>query len=372
MAATETSIAYGRVFNFSAGPGSLPVEVLEEARDEMLNYKGSGMSVLEMSHRGKTYDAIHMEALANLRKLMNVPEDWGVLMLQGGASMENALVPLNLKIDGKKPNYVDTGHWGHLSIDHARKLTDLHVAWSNKGEGFIRCPADDEPTFSGDESYVYYTSNETVNGVDYMRDANFNTDGLIVCDASSNILSRPFDLNKYDVIFAGAQKNQGPAGVTTLILSPRALEVAAQQDLPLMFSWTEAHKQHSIHNTPPTFIVYLCGLYYKWLLGKGGVDAMVSYNEKKAAHIYNAIEGSGGFYTCPVVPENRSLMNIVYTLPSEELTEKFLVEAKDNQFSTLKGHRSVGGIRASMYNAFPIEGAAALGQFMTEFVSRNG
>jgi phosphoserine aminotransferase len=372
MAATETSLAYDRVYNFSAGPGSLPVEVLEEARDDLLNYKGSGMSVLEMSHRGKTYDAIHMEALANLRKLMNVPDDWGVLMLQGGASTENCLVPMNLKMEGKTPNYIDTGHWGHLSIEHAKKVTNLHLAWSNKDEGFIRAPHDDEPQFSGDESYVYYTSNETVNGVDYMRDANFSTDGLIVCDASSNILSRPFDLNKYDVIFAGAQKNQGPAGITTLILSPKALEVAAKQDLPLMFSWTEAHKHHSIHNTPPTFIVYLCGLYYKWLLNRGGVDAMVSYNEGKGANIYNAIENSRGFYTCPVVPENRSLMNIVYTLPSEELTEKFLAEAKDHKFSTLKGHRSVGGIRASMYNSFPEEGAIALGQFMADFASRNG
>lgn len=372
MAATETSLAYGRVFNFSAGPGSLPVEVLEEARDDMLNYKGSGMSVLEMSHRGKTYDGIHMEALANLRKLMHIPDDWGVLFLQGGASMENALVPMNLKIDGKKPNYIDTGHWGHLSIKHAKKLTDLHVAWSNEDEGFIRCPSDNEPTFSGDESFVYYTSNETVNGVDYMRDANFDTDGLIVCDASSNILSRPFDLSKYDVIFAGAQKNQGPAGVTSLILSPRALEVAATQDLPLMFSWTEAHTQHSIHNTPPGFSIYLCGLYYKWLLNKGGVEAIAPYNERKANYVYHAIEASGGYYTCPVASENRSLMNIVFTLPSEDATEKFLAEAKDNKMSTLKGHRSVGGIRASMYNAFPEEGAVAFGQFMADFASRNG
>jgi len=372
MAATETSLAYGRVYNFSAGPGSLPVEVLEEARDDMLNYKGAGMSVLEMSHRGKTYDGIHMEALANLRKLMHVPDDWGVLFLQGGASMENALVPLNLKVDGKKPNYVDTGHWGHLSIKHAKKLTDLHVAWSDEENGFVRCPADNEPSFSGDESYVYYTSNETVNGVDYMRDANFETGGLIVCDASSNILSRPFDLSKYDVIFAGAQKNQGPAGVTSLILSPRALEVAASQDLPMMFSWAEAHKAHSIQNTPPGFSIYLCGLYYKWLLKQGGVEAIEPYNERKAKYVYDAIEASGGFYNCPVAAENRSLMNIVFTLPSEDATEKFLAEAKDNNMTTLKGHRSVGGIRCSMYNAFPEEGAQAFASFMADFASRNG
>lgn len=372
MAASETSVAYDRVFNFSAGPGALPVEVLEEARDDMLNYKGSGMSVLEMSHRGKTYDAIHMEALADLRKLMAIPDDWGVLFLQGGASTENALVPLNLKMDGKTPNYVDTGYWGNASIKHARKLTDLHVAWSGESENFTRCPNDDEPTFSGNENYVYYTSNETVNGVDYLRDANFNTDGLIVCDASSNILSRQFDLSKYDVIFAGAQKNQGPAGITTVILSPRALEVASKQDLPLMFSWAEAHKQHSIHNTPPGFIVYLCGLYYKWLLGKGGVDGIVAHNERKAKFVYDAIEASGGFYNCPVAVENRSLMNIVFTLPTDDLTERFLAEAKTHRMSTLKGHRSVGGIRASMYNAFPEEGARALASLMSDFASKNG
>lgn len=368
-------LEHGRVYNFSAGPGTLPLAVLEEAKEDLLNYKGSGMSVLEMSHRGKTYDSIHMQALADLRKLMEIPDDWGVLFLQGGASLENALVPMNLKMDGKTPNYIDTGYWGHQSIKQAKKLTDLHVAWSNENEGFIRAPKDGEPQFSENVSYVYFTSNETVNGVDYLRDPKFTgapNDALIVCDASSNILSRPFDLSKYDVIFAGAQKNQGPAGVATVILSPRAIEIANRQDLPLMLSWSEAIKGHSIHNTPPCFAIYMCGLYYKWLLGLGGVKAIEPKNERKAKYIYDAIESSGGFYKCPVQEGSRSLMNIVFTLPSEELTEKFLEEAKKNKMSTLKGHRSTGGIRASMYNAFPEDGAVSLSQLMNDFKQKNG
>jgi phosphoserine aminotransferase len=369
---SKTSLPHGRIWNFSAGPGTLPIEVLEEAKEDLLNYKGTGMSVLELSHRGKVYDAIHMEALANLRKLMRVPDDWGVLFLQGGASMQNALVPLNLRAEGRSPSYIDTGYWGHQSIKQAAKLTDVNVAYSSEATGFDRAPADDEPKLNGNENYVYYTSNETVGGVDYLRDARFNTNALIVCDASSNILSRPFDLTCYDVIFAGAQKNQGPAGVTSVILSPRALEAAAKQDLPLMFSWTEAHKGHSIHNTPPCFSIYLCGLYYKWLLGKGGVEGIEPVNQRKAQNVYDVIDGSGGFYKGHAVRENRSLMNILFHLPSDELTDRFLDEAKEHHMSTLKGHRSTGGVRVSMYNAFPEEGARAIAELMADFAKRNG
>lgn len=367
----KISQPYDRIFNFSAGPGSLPVPVLEQIRDELLNWRGKGMSVMEMSHRGKDYDGIHMEALANLRKLMQIPDEYGVLMLQGGASLENALVPMNLADEGKRANYIDTGYWGHQSINDARKLTDVHIAYSSESSKFDRAPADDEPQLDN-PGYIYFTSNETVGGVDFLRDPKFDSDALVVCDASSNILSRPFDLSRYDVIFAGAQKNQGPAGITTVILSPRALDVARQKDLPLMLSWARAHDAHSIHNTPPTFTVYICGLYYKWLLAEGGVEAMVSRNGRKAKHIYDAIDSSGGFYTGHAVRENRSLMNITFKCPSEELDEKFLVGAKELSMSTLKGHRSTGGIRASMYNAFPEEGAALLGAYMAEFARSNG
>lgn len=362
---------YDRIFNFSAGPGSLPVEVLEQVRDEMLNWHGSGMSVMEMSHRGKTYDGIHMEALANLRKLLNAPDDYAILMLQGGASLENALVPMNLGIEGKTPNYLDTGHWGHQSLKDAKLMGPVHVAYTSEGTKFDRAPSDSEPQFNN-PSYVYFTSNETVGGVDYLRDPKFDTDALIVCDACSNILSRPMDVTKYDVIFAGAQKNQGPAGVCTLVVSPKAMEVAKTKNLPLMFSWPKAAEAHSIHNTPPTFIVYICGLYYKWLLNKGGVDAITPYNERKAKYIYDAIDNSGGFYTGHAVKECRSLMNMTFKCPSEELDDKFCNEAKDFGMSTLKGHRSTGGIRASMYNSFPEEGAQLLASFMNDFAKRNG
>jgi phosphoserine aminotransferase len=363
-------LPYGRIYNFSAGPGSLPVEVLEEARDDLLNYKGTGVSVMEMSHRGPVYDEIHMTALANLRKLVGAPDDWGVLMLQGGASLENALVPMNLKTEGKRPNYIDTGYWGHASLKDAQLLCDLHVAYSSESSGFDRAPKDDEPQISDDVSYLYFTSNETVGGVDYLRDPKFNTDALIVCDASSNILSRKFDLLKYDVIFAGAQKTQGPAGVTTVILSPRALEVASKQNLPLMLSWTKAHKAHSIHNTPPCFAIYMCGLYYQWLLRNGGVDWIAPINERKANVVYDVIDA--GFYKGHAVRENRSLMNITFKCPSEDLDKKFVSEAEASGFSTLAGHRSVGGIRISMYNAFPESGAHAIAEFMKDFARTNG
>jgi len=369
---TSAALKHDRVFNFSAGPGGLPLEVLEEAKEDLLNYKGTGMSVLEMSHRGKAYDGIHLQALANLRSLMNIPNDWGLLFLQGGASMENVLVPMNLKLEGRAPSYVDTGYWGHQSIKHAKKLTDLTVAWTDEANGFTRAPADDEPEFTGSENYVYYTSNETVDGIDYLRDAEFDTDALIVCDASSNILSRPFVLDKYDVIFAGAQKNQGPAGVATVILSPQALDIASKQDLPLMLSWDAAHKGHSIHNTPPCFTVYVCGLYYKWLQRQGGVEAIQTVNERKAKLIYDAMDESEGFYKSKVAKSSRSLMNILFNLPSEELTDKFLEEARPEKMVTLKGHRSTGGVRASMYNAFPEAGAVTLSDFMSAFAERYG
>jgi phosphoserine aminotransferase len=369
---SAVALPHGRDWNFSAGPGMLPLEVLEEAKEDLLNYKGTGSSVMEMSHRGKTYDDIHMAALADLRSLMRIPEGWGVLFLQGGASLQNALVPMNLAQAGKTPNYITTGYWGNASKKDAAILGPVHDAYSSEGTHFDRAPADSEPRFSADAAYAYFTSNETVDGVDFLRDPKFAVDAPIVCDASSNILSRHFDLSRYDVIFAGAQKNQGPAGVTTVILSPRALDIAGRQNLPMMLSWSKAHKNHSIHNTPPCFAVYMCGLYYKWLLRHGGIDWIIPINERKAKAIYDVIDGSGGFYTGHAVRENRSLMNITFKCPTEALDEQFASEAKAEKLTTLAGHRSIGGIRLSMYNAFPEEGAGVIASFMTEFARRNG
>ncbi|MCH8274673.1 MAG: 3-phosphoserine/phosphohydroxythreonine transaminase [Armatimonadetes bacterium] len=368
----KTGLPYDRVFNFSAGPGTLPVEVLEEARDDLLNYKGKGKSVMEMSHRASEYNEIHEESVDNLRKLMEAPDDWAVLFLQGGASLQNALVPLNLKKEEKIPDYLDTGFWGHKSIKDAKKLGPLHIAYSSEETGFDRAPKNDDPQFSEDPSYIYFTSNETVGGVDYLRDPDFESDALVVCDASSNILSRKFDLSRYDVIFAGAQKNQGPAGVATVLISPRALHVARGQELPQMLSWSDAQKANSIHNTPPCFSIYMCGLYYKWLMKNGGIEWIEPINERKANYLYELIDNSGGFYTGHAVVENRSRMNVAFRLQGEELEKTFLEEAEKQGMQTLKGHRSVGGIRASMYNAFPEEGATALAGFMKEFMQRHG
>lgn len=363
---------YGRVFNFSAGPGTLPVEVLEEAREDLLNYKGCGMSVMEMSHRGKDYEAIHYETINSLRQILSVPEDWGVLFLQGGASLQNAMVPMNLGIEGKTPNYIDTGTWGHKSIGDAKKLGPLHIAWTSEPTNFDRAPADDEPSFTDDASYIYFTSNETIQGVDYLRDPDWERDLPVVCDMSSNILSRPMDLNRYDVIFAGAQKNQGPAGVATVLLSPRAIEIAKTKNLPLMLSWAEALKADSIHNTPPCWAIYICRLYYKWVMKEGGLTEMASRADKRSSLIYDVIDQSEGFYVGHAQKGSRSQMNISFRAKDEELDKKFIQEAEASGMTTLAGHRSVGGMRASMYNAFPISGAQALADFMKDFMQRNG
>lgn len=365
------ALPYGRVYNFSAGPGTLPVEVLEEARDDLLNYKGCGMSVMEMSHRSKDYEAIHYETIRSLRTILNIPDDWGVLFLQGGASLQNAMVPMNLAIEGKTPNYIDTGTWGHKSIGDAKKLGPVHIAWTSEPSNFDHAPEDDEPNFSEDVSYIYFTSNETIQGVDYLRDPRFAPDVPVVCDMSSNILSRPMDLGRYDVIFAGAQKNQGPAGVATVILSPRALEIASKKDLPLMLSWKKAHEADSIHNTPPCWAIYMCGLYYKWVIKEGGLDEMARRAEKRSSLIYDVIDQSEGFYIGHAQKKNRSKMNISFRTVNEELDEKFIQEAEANGMKTIAGHRSVGGMRASMYNAFPVSGAELLAEFMKDFAKRN-
>jgi phosphoserine aminotransferase len=330
------------------------------------------MSVMEMSHRGKDYETIHYETIQSLRAILGVPEGWGVLFLQGGASLQNAMVPMNLGIEGRTPNYIDTGTWGHKSIGDAKKLGPVHIAWTSEPTNFDHAPEDDEPSFSDDVSYIYFTSNETIQGVDYLRDPQFKPDVPIVCDMSSNILSRPLDLNRYDVIFAGAQKNQGPAGVATVLLSPRAIEIANTKNLPLMLSWTEALKADSIHNTPPCWAIYICGLYYKWVIKEGGLQEMARRAEKRASLIYDVIDQSEGFYIGHAHKKNRSKMNISFRTNSEELDKKFIEEAEANGMKTIAGHRSVGGMRASMYNAFPVSGAEMLAEFMQDFAKRNG
>lgn len=360
---------YARIFNLSAGPCTLPVPVLEQARDEMLNWNGSGMSVMEMSHRGKHYEAIHQATKDTLKALLGIPDNYRILFLQGGASMENTLIPMNLLGDGTG-DYVITGAWGKKSEEAARLLGKKSAKpYDGKAENYKSVPNLESLTYSSDAEYVHITTNETIHGVQFQSDASLSVPQI--ADASSDILSRPMDVSKYAYIYAGAQKNMGPAGVTLVIMREDLLErvpagLQPMLDLKLMA------ENDSLYNTPPTYSIYICGLVYKHYQAMGGLSAIQALNEQKASAIYDAIDGSGGFYVGHAATEARSRMNITFVLPSEELTDAFIKESKSHGLDGLKGHRSVGGCRASIYNAFPLEGCQVLAEFMGDFARRNG
>jgi phosphoserine aminotransferase len=360
--------AYGRVFNFSAGPGVMPVPVLEQARDEMLNWRGAGLSVMEMSHRGKSYLAIAEESEAAVRELMGVPANYKVLFLQGGASLQFTMLAKNL-MGGKPADYVVTGSWGQKAVEAAKLEGEVNVVWDGKPGKFTEAPNLGSLTLTPGSAYTHVTLNETIQGVDYLRDP--ETDSDLVCDMSSCIASRPFDVSQYALIYAGAQKNLGPSGVCLVLLREDLLE-RVPAGLPPMLDYKVQVENGWMYNTPPCFSVYMVGLVCRHWIGFGGLEAVAKLNEEKAAIVYGAIDGSGGFYKPHAVQANRSRMNIPFTLPSEELTEKFLNEAKGHGFLELKGHRSVGGCRASVYNAFPIEGCHALAGFMKDFADSRG
>jgi phosphoserine aminotransferase len=352
-------LPYQRVYNFSAGPGTLPVPVLERVRDELLNHGGSGMSVLEMSHRGGPYDVIHAAAVADLRTLLAIPEGYHVLFLQGGASLQFTMVPRSFG----EGDYVVTGAWGQKAVEAARLEGSPHLAW----EGDARVPSTEEITL--EKAYVHTTSNETIGGVQWKEDPLF--DRPLVCDMSSDLLSRPVDVARYGMIYAGAQKNMGPAGATVAIVHEELL-ARVPKGLPPTLDYRAQAENDSRYNTPPTFAIYVCGLVFKHLLEEGGLEAVAERNVRKAGMLYDAVDGSGGFYRGHAEPAARSLMNVVFTLPDEARTKAFLKEAEEQGFDGLKGHRSVGGIRASIYNAFPEEGCVALTDFMAEFARKNG
>ncbi|MFN3728675.1 MAG: 3-phosphoserine/phosphohydroxythreonine transaminase [Fimbriimonadaceae bacterium] len=360
---------YDRVFNFSAGPCTLPVPVLEQARDEMLNWRGVGMGVMEMSHRGKAFESILADAIADLRTLVGISEDYEVLFLQGGASLQFDMVATNFLTSEQVGQYIVTGTWGKKAVGAAKHWGNAATVWDGKDFNYDRVPNLSDLSLSENRAYLHITSNETIQGVDFLSDP--VVEGELVCDMSSNILSRPFDVNRYALIYAGAQKNMGPAGATLVIIRKDFLE-RAKPGLTPMLSYAEQASNDSMYNTPPCWSIYICGLVYKWLLGTGGLTARAEINERKAAHIYQAIDQSKGFYTGHAQPECRSLMNITFTLPSEELTDTFVKGAKSAGMDGIKGHRSVGGIRASIYNAFPEEGCQALADFMREFAAKNG
>jgi phosphoserine aminotransferase len=368
-----------RVMNFNAGPAALPLPALERARDELLDLQGSGMSVLEHSHRGPEYDAVHEEALALLRELLAVPADMEVLLLQGGASMQFAQVPMNLLPRGGRAAYAVTGLWGEKALAEARSVSamlggEAQVSVSS-AEGPEKRYATVPERLGGEgAAYVHFTSNETVHGVQFATapGAAFPTgEAPLVADMSSDFLWRPIDLAPFSLIYAGAQKNIGPSGVVVVLVRKQLLE-AGRRDIPKIFQYRTAAENNSLYNTPPTFGIYLVRNVLAWLKGQGGLSEIERINRLKAAAVYRALDGSGGFYRCPVQPQARSLMNVVFRLSSEALEEELLAAAAAAGMVGLKGHRSVGGLRASLYNAVPLAWAEALASLLADFARRRG
>ena len=358
-----------RVFNFSAGPAMLPQAVLEQAQQEILNWQGSGMSVMEMSHRGKEFMSIAAQAETDLRELMGISDDYAVLFLQGGASSQFAMVPLNLLGNKQSADYINTGAWSKKAIAEAKRYCDVNVAASAEDSKFTTVPAQDSWQLNPDAAYVHYTPNETIGGVEFPFVPETG-DVPLVADMSSTILSRPVDVSRYGVIYAGAQKNIGPAGLTVVIVR-KNLMGNPQASTPTMFDYQVQADNESMYNTPPTYSWYLAGLVFAWLKQQGGLAKMAEINQRKAEKLYAAIDDSD-FYANPVDPNCRSLMNVPFILANPELDSVFLQEAKEEGLTTLKGHRSVGGMRASIYNAMPEEGVINLIAFMAEFERRHG
>jgi len=358
-----------RVFNFSAGPAALPEPVLRQAADEMLDWHGSGMSVMEMSHRGKEFIAIHAEAETLLRKLLAVPANYKVLFMQGGAIGENAIVPMNLLRGKAGADYIDTGEWSKKSIKEAQKYCKVNVAASAKDGGYTRVPPRETWKLDPNAAYVHICANETIGGVEYHWTPDVGAVPL-VADMSSDILSRPIDVSKYALIYGGAQKNIGPAGLTIVIVRDDLIG-QAHPLTPSAFDYKQQADNDSMLNTPPTYAIYIAGLVFKWIEMQGGLAAMEIHNRKKAALLYDYLDQSK-FFTSPVAREDRSLMNVPFKLRDESLDEAFLKGAQSRGMVQLKGHRSVGGMRASIYNAMPIDGVRALVVYMKEFEAQHG
>jgi phosphoserine aminotransferase len=375
-----------RVFNFSAGPAVLPEEVLNRAREELLDWRGSGMSVMEMSHRGKEFIAIAEKAEADLRELMNIPANYKVLFLQGGASAQFAMVPMNLLRGKKSADYVNTGEWSKKAIKEAKKFGAVNVAATSEATNFTTVPPQATWKLDPDAAYVHYTPNETIGGLEFgFVPATGNVP--LVADLSSTILSRPVDVTKYGLIYAGAQKNIGPSGLTVAIVREDLLGQVLP-GTPSMFDYKIHADNGSMYNTPPTYAWYIAGLVFEWLKAKGGLKGMAAVNERKARKLYDYIDSTGGFYKNPVEKASRSWMNVPFTLsaaapgaalppPSLEskvaaLDEEFLKGAKAAGLVQLKGHRSVGGMRASIYNAMPEAGIDALVSYMKDFLQKKG
>lgn len=358
-----------RVYNFSAGPAALPEEVLKQAQQEMLDWHGSGMSVMEMSHRGKEFMSIAEKAETDLRGLLSIPDEYKVLFLQGGASSQFAMIPLNLTRGNKHTDYINTGAWSKKAIAEAKRFSDVNVAASTEDSNFSTTPHQKDLKLNADAAYVHYTPNETIGGVEFNY-VPHTAEVPLVADMSSTILSRPMDVSEYGLIYAGAQKNIGPAGLT-LVIVREDLVGDVMPGTPAMFNYQTHVDNGSMYNTPPTYGWYLAGLVFQWIKDKGGLQGIAEINSRKANKLYDAIDSSD-FYANPVDKYCRSWMNVPFTLADAELDKKFLEEASAIGLKTLKGHRSVGGMRASIYNAMPEEGVDALVSFMADFETRYG
>ncbi|WP_172195543.1 3-phosphoserine/phosphohydroxythreonine transaminase [Saccharibacillus qingshengii] len=359
-----------RAYNFNAGPAALPLEVLERAQAEFVEFQGTGMSIMEMSHRGAVYESVHNEAQERLLKLLGNPSGYKTLFLQGGASTQFAMIPMNLLTPGKQAGYVMSGSWASKAAKEAKLIGEVYSAASTEGDKFTRMPSQDEIEIREDSAYLHITSNETIEGVQYAEYP--DTGGVpLVADLSSDIFCRPLDIEKFGLIYAGAQKNLGPSGVTVVIAKEELLS-AEVKNIPTVFRYSTHLSNNSLYNTPPSFSIYMVNQTLRWIEEQGGLEGVEAKNRAKANLLYDTIDNSGGFYSGVAQTGSRSLMNVTFRLGSEELEKAFAKESEQHGFVGLKGHRSVGGLRASIYNAVPHESVAALVDFMGDFAKRNG
>ena len=358
-----------RIFNFAAGPAVLPLPVLEEIQHDLVSLPGIGMSILEISHRSDTFEAVLAKAEADIRTLGSIPSNYKVLFLQGGASTQFSMVPMNLLTPGATADYIDSGSWAEKAIKEAKKSGTVNVAATTKDENYSRVPKQAELKLTTGAAYVHITSNNTIEGTEYKQLPDVGGAPL-VNDTSSDMFSRPIDVSRHALIYSGAQKNMGPAGVTVVIIRDDML-ARSQKSLPTMLNYAVHAENGSMYNTPPVFAVYALGLVMQWLLGQGGLPAIAAVNERKAAKLYAEIDRTG-FYRGTAHKDCRSLMNVTFRLSSEDLEKRFIKESTAAGLDGLKGHRSVGGMRASIYNAFPEEGVDALVAFMREFERKQG
>ncbi|MEG6585341.1 3-phosphoserine/phosphohydroxythreonine transaminase [Dendrosporobacter sp. 1207_IL3150] len=359
-----------RIFNFSAGPATLPLEVLQHAQAELLNFNDTGMSILEISHRSKAYEEVNAEAEANMKELLGLGDDYRVLFLQGGASLQFSMIPLNFLAPGQTADYILSGAWSEKALKEAKLVGETHVAATTAEENYKRIPSLDEIKLSSNPAYVHITSNNTIFGTQWADFPSFG-DIPLMADMSSDMLCRPFDASKFSLIYAGAQKNLGPSGVTVVVIRKSLLE-NNPKTVPTMLRYDTHAKNDSLYNTPPSFGVYMVNLVLRWIKANGGLAGMEKHNTEKAQLIYDAIDQSGGYYQGHAEKDSRSLMNVTFRLPNEELEKAFAAESTKAGLNGLKGHRSVGGLRASIYNAMPREGCQALRDFMLEFQRKNG